>query len=409
MGEVKTPSDLTWSGRDYEAMESPKAGNMLMQPGSEDDAESPMNRCKSEREMVAIQKEKAKKKDDEEENIGDIFQATVSAALEGLTVGNKQNRSAIHPIFPFIGCVLLAMLQVMLLGGVALEVKQKDYMSKHQNPYSSHALDMSLATDMCLLAVVQAMIFTEVYSAVRTCLYILRTTWQDADKEASCLWFWSGMLLAFVANFLRGSVAYLTSKVSLSIILSNSELTDRIFNSLAVHFILELDDKLWEILREAFSLQAVHPVGLGRRKIGWARSADLLIITGIYIHQITHVFFAIQTGWLPTTTTICNVFSRFPSFVYDGKGWGAEALQSKLKFCKEHQFESGHLHMYREVFASHPYSMCSMVLFIGMINAAVFVKDFLFPEEDEERGHEERSKQALATDGNESEGSQSDV
>jgi len=201
----------------------------------------------------------------------------------------------------------------------------------------------------------------------------------------------------------------LTSKVSLSIILSNSELTDRIFNSLAVHFILDLDDKLWEILKEAFSLQAVHPVGLGRRKIGWARSADLLIITGIYIHQITHVFFAIQTGWLPTTTTICNVFSRFPSFVYDGKGWGAEALQSKLKFCEEHQFDSGHLHMYREVFASHPYSMCSMVLFIGMINAAVFVKDFLFPEEDEERGHEERSKQALATDGNESEGSQSDV
>jgi len=315
----------------------------------------------------------------EPEEVEDIFHATLSAALglmffEGCPDARRSEVDRHVPaLLPFMGSLIVGALQLLMLAGVGLEIEPKPYWDSRQGKKGNP--DLSMITTMSLLAIVQATILWELYWVAKGCWFVVWSCLNSAKFRTR------GMILAFLALFISGWIAYMTSKVSISVVLSESSLTQKIFNSLALSFVLDLDNQLYNILKEAFSVKATLPLRndfAGSRKAGWSRRCGLLTLALVSTHQATNLIYSVYSGWLPITLWMCEAISplsRRPSFL-DGDGPGAKDLRKIWDFCDEHKKEErSNWSQCEDAFTQHPIAMSCWFLFIALNMLAVYVKD----------------------------------
>jgi len=339
----------------------------------------------------------------------DIYEAVVRAAFNCLHI----RRRRVPAIIPFLGCSVLATIQLFLLSGVALEVKQEKYFVFQQERLKSSRgnFDMCSLSVIGLLIVVQVMIFTELFAAITNGVYVLTTDhWTNPPRPSQRGWHVFNAVLALLACSMKVGIAYLTAEVSMSIVLSIDNLTERIFNSLALTFILDLDDKLWVVAQQAVAgLRASKCDGFCQ-VIGTRRISVFTILAMCYEHQATNMLFALMSGWLPTTRFICVTRAVVPFIFQMGQGWGAQALSTKIDICSKHGYSFTGLSMYGKVIQHYPqtWSSLAFLLILGLVlvaaNDQCRLCDFIFPDdeaeyeaspeaaEDEDSDHEEEKR-----------------
>jgi len=317
----------------------------------------------------------------------DLYDVTVVACFGGLRFQLSGGAYLIlHPIFPCLGCIVLFVVQLILIAGVALECHDHQYLQHNEEDRQAlgDKFDMSLLTDFTLMAVVQIVIFAELQQGMKMfCFSVRPWTWKHLPELDPCEpvlgarafpYRWTLAPIAVLVSVLKISISYLVSVTSLSVILSCNGVTDAIFNSLALCFILELDESVWQLLHTASDLKVRSPLTTHDMNVcssqsknrkfkfklqrgddeqksqfhlpekNWRRIAVGISITLVFIDQMTLTLQGLATGWLPTTRLICGVWGlatdlhQTESRLEDEQGWGAKQLHSTLDFCISHEY-----------------------------------------------------------------------
>jgi len=332
----------------------------------------------------------------------DIYDATVIAAFGGLRmdVGGGDSYLIIHPIFPFLVCLALVTIQLVLISGVALEIDQDKYMKANDEIIDrlQNSFDMERGTKFALMAILQSMIFSELFQAVRMFWFCLTPrTWKLRPNLCDrahmlgrqgfdCIG--SLVFLSLLASGSKALVAYLVSTTSLSIILACPTVTEAIFNSLALTFVMELDNKIWLILSSQCDLKLCDPADADatfrfrhqnavKRQRSWVTEANVRRCLGsattllFLMEQVAGTLFALTKGWLPTTRIICGMW-RFAhgdqvngtNLADDawGNGWGAKKLLGAVSDCREQDYDPSLWAKYEVVLKTHPKVWWSMVI-----------------------------------------------
>mmetsp|Transcript_110557 Transcript_110557/g.276890 ORF Transcript_110557/g.276890 Transcript_110557/m.276890 type:complete len:409 (-) Transcript_110557:41-1267(-) len=321
----------------------------------------------------------------------DIYDATVVAAFGGVRLDLATDTYMIlHPAFLFLACLALTSIQLALIVGVALEVDQAAYFTVHQEAIDrlNTSFDMERGTKFALMAVLQSMIFSELFEAVRMVWFSLSPgTWRrrpelkDTTHLLGRCGFqrnWTLVPFALFASASKGLVAYLVSATSISIIFTCGTVTEAIFNSLALTFVMELDNKVWSILTSTSDFKICDPDSKAadvefkfmrkKMKAPCLRSFDeayvrrgLVNLSILYflIDQLVVTLYTLSSGWLPTTRLMCGgwYYARGGNNLAQtnlGEGWGASALKSALEICQDKDYEPSYWRKYREVMKDHP-------------------------------------------------------
>lgn len=255
-------------------------------------------------------------------------------------------------------------------------------MSNRQNDFS-----MMVSVTMVLLT--QSVIYVELYQALKGGASILLApeTWTMAR--------WTNWL-AFAAFSIQAYIAYLTCKMSNSIILSEASLKDKILNSCALAFILEFDNLLFRIMKEAHLVEVKSNEELVVSRISSALSEEddeqkqpcskdehlrkqskrvaMTLLGLISVHQLMHMCFAIESGWLPATLTICQGFSPLAHFGFL-EGSVVKAFKKTLDFCEEHKAsEQTYLHQLSVTWEVHPHVVLVWCLFVLLCLTTMLVR-----------------------------------
>mmetsp|Transcript_55567 Transcript_55567/g.140628 ORF Transcript_55567/g.140628 Transcript_55567/m.140628 type:complete len:332 (-) Transcript_55567:82-1077(-) len=167
---------------------------------------------------------------------------------------------------------------------------------------------------------------------------ITPATWMyrmDPDFQGKFQWMylnrWARIpfaLMSIIASFSQFQVASAISQVSLAIIFAAGKLTDAIFNSLALTFIIELDEAFWKVVEINFNIEVIKDfrykqkrpadknefgistAGLGK---GWSaiisrRALVSFILTLFYCRQVVSVLVIMDRHVLPTTLQLCDAW-----------------------------------------------------------------------------------------------------
>merc|ERR1712190_163334 len=110
--------------------------------------------------------------------------------------------------------------------------------------------------------------------------------------------------------------------MGISVVMSEAALKDKIFNALALQFVLDLDDQFFKIMQD-FNLKAEKEKvnkdekegGKPDKRDAWCQGVVVVLVGAVSIHQATKMLYAIHTGWLPATLMFCTFFSHSPSFL----------------------------------------------------------------------------------------------
>jgi len=342
----------------------------------------------------------------------DVYDITVVAAFGGLQIVMEGGpHLIIHPVFPFVGCAALVAIQLVLIFGVALEVDEAGFWERNaqRREELGNSFDMARWTDFALVMVLQCMIFSELYQALKMvsltlspCTWNRRPALKDREHVLGRHAFdYAATLIPF--TFLAASckvvVAYLVSTTSLSIILSEQKVTDAIFNSLALTFIMDLDEVIWKIVSSTTDVKICDPADtkdsfMFKHEFRRKRFPGLMSESGVrqvlvslalgyvFIDQATVTLASLATGWLPTTRMICGMWRSSTPWAHpdaviveEGGGWGAKNLRSILKHCDEHDFHTWHMAKFEKVISNHPKAwFFSLLLVLGFIVLPQLVK-----------------------------------
>jgi len=237
------------------------------------------------------------------------------------------------------------------------------------------------------MVVVQFMIFSELNQALKMFVFILSPqTWMSRpylDDGSHMLFRWGFdhalfmMPLVLLTTICKVGVAYMVSTTSLSIILSCDRVTDAIFNSLALTFIMDLDSTVWGMLNSTTDVKVCDPSTPSdefkfKHQVKRVRQAHKVSESGlrhvlvgvavacIFIDQITVTLAALATGWLPVTRVLCGMWDATSAVhadevaVEEGSGWGAKKLDVTLDHCRRNNFVKWTTEKYSRVIKEHP-------------------------------------------------------
>merc|ERR1712146_816611 len=192
------------------------------------------------------------------------------------------------------------------------------------------SIDLTVVTSIAMATLVQATFYVEWYWALKGIWSSFSSCFSSLIKKGKCNWC---MVLAYLAFLIQAYIAFLTCQVSISVVLSEAALKDKIFDALALQFILELDNQFFKIIK-GFHLEMDKEKKYPMETLNSERWATGML-TVYSFQQCVRVLFSIRTGWLPATLTCCQLIARFPYFLMNGSGPGAESLRKTALFCEQ--------------------------------------------------------------------------
>lgn len=191
----------------------------------------------------------------------DMYDAVTVAAFGGVVLQLPSGCIKVHPVFMFVLCVPLFMSQQAAL--LYLRLGQDLDAPVHGEGVEGELQLILPFAKVLMIYTLALMLFPELLGALRLMMFLANpTTWTDirridpATKEF-LPWIWYPCCLApvgFASEMLKFCVGYIVLVDSVSIVLVCRSVHDAIFNSLALTFLIELDNKLWEVAKSVFHL-----------------------------------------------------------------------------------------------------------------------------------------------------------
>lgn len=173
----------------------------------------------------------------------------------------------VHPFILFVCCCILYTVQFWLTFCAAFG--GPPYWKTQQTQLDSEEENLHTSTKLLLVIIVQLTFFDCMLVTLRNLIFVLNpTTWTDIcridphhpriRRSRMGPLYWSEVLapLPIFALLFKFLTQYYVSVQSVSIILGAEGLKDAIFDSLAISFILELDQALWHLLSTLMKLDS---------------------------------------------------------------------------------------------------------------------------------------------------------
>ncbi|CAK9044640.1 unnamed protein product [Durusdinium trenchii] len=216
----------------------------------------------SKDEATLDQMQRSKLEDLEDSHVRfeeDMYDAVTVAAFGQLILELPTERIHIHPVWMFVlSAPLFGLQQAALL---YLRLSQ-DLGAPVHNREETESLQAFLPLAKTLMIYTMAlMLFPELLGALRLMMFLVNpTTWTDIERYKSewlpCIWSpFCVCPVSLASEMLKFCVGYVVLTDSVSIVLACNSVQDTIFNSLALTFLVELDNKLWEVARSVFHLR----------------------------------------------------------------------------------------------------------------------------------------------------------
>jgi hypothetical protein len=277
----------------------------------------------------------------------DMYDQVVVAAFGGVSINlDKELKAQVHPFFLLVLAILLFILQVSILTFLKLDMDLAAEV-KHEDENT-----LLLPAKLLMVTVLQLMLFKELIGALKMMIFAANpTSWTDIERIDSFTikfrvpWLYFPFILApisLLSATLKFTIAYIVCVDSLSLVLESRKITDAIFNSLAITFIADLDNKVWEVAQDVFHLEESRP---NWRFCLWAKDTDhrenirndlpawwvkaldscsilhrgrggrslelMLTVFAmfiVYLRQIFLLLFALETNRLPVARDVCSMW-----------------------------------------------------------------------------------------------------
>mmetsp|Transcript_32242 Transcript_32242/g.73738 ORF Transcript_32242/g.73738 Transcript_32242/m.73738 type:complete len:439 (+) Transcript_32242:111-1427(+) len=272
---------------------------------------------------------------------------TMSSKVDSV---NKQFKFRIHPTFVliFLAWPLFSM-QMTVLWCLFLDIDiagplDEDWEVLRKDPHMN-----LLFVVKCLMVVVLGnMSMLEFIHAIRPLFFALNPqTWKELRRPESPLWSSplgtiSCAMCCVIAELMQLQVAYTVLVLSMSITLRSNEITEVIFNSLAIIFITDLDEKSFEAASALFHFDMeaygdLQENGIPFEKdvpsggvLSWTKSGKanalsyMLAFFGVwvlYVRQLLMLYMAVQTQVLPIARDICVIYEGITGYNWRGYIW----------------------------------------------------------------------------------------
>jgi len=265
----------------------------------------------------------------------DIYNSVMVACYSGVYTDSHVR---VHPAVLFIFSVMCFMVQCSVLMFLQLDLKLTK--SVNPDPGNGGIGGMLLTCKVMMICIAQLMLFWELFTNVRLTVFTLnpsawthlRTAWTSTRGDAWLgAWAWHPAVLAIlsiVAHGMQFAAGYLVCIQSVSIILACDTVTSVIFDSLAIIFIADLDETMWNVVSEVChfmpflegpekfvelpkELRPQTPTCLHARA---GRAAHIehgiavLVMLFVYTRQVFIVLFALETNTLPAARDLCSIW-----------------------------------------------------------------------------------------------------
>ncbi|CAE7200731.1 unnamed protein product [Symbiodinium sp. CCMP2456] len=280
----------------------------------------------------------------------DMYDSVTMAAFGGVHLQLPGGTVRIHPMWLCLGCLpLFAAQQASLL---YMRLGQELEKPVHGEGVSDELKQILPFAKTLMVYTLGLMLFPELLGACRLLLFVLNpTTWIDIKRfrpEKSAMWafLWSTPVLvscAATAELLKLSIGYVVLIDSVSVVLVCDTVQDTLFNSLALTFLVDLDNKLWEVAKSVFgieykeqmkNLQIISDKDTRReegkveregwedwkifRQCSWLRRAqggsavEALLVCAIfmfaYVRQMLVMLYSLKTDTLPVARDMCTIW-----------------------------------------------------------------------------------------------------
>ncbi|CAE7567569.1 unnamed protein product, partial [Symbiodinium natans] len=285
----------------------------------------------------------------------DMYDSVTMAAFGGVHLQLPGGTVRVHPMWLCLGCIPLFVAQQASL--LYMRLGQELEKPVHGEGEMSDGLKWILPFAKTLMVYMLAlMLFPEMLGACRLLLFVLNpTTWIDINRfrpDLSAKWafLWSTPVLitcAATAESLKLAIGYIVLVDSVSVVLMCDTVQDTLFNSLALTFLIDLDNKLWEVAKSVFGIE--YKEGMRELKIlsekeqerrrssegsklkreAWedweffktchclrraegGSAVEALLVCAIfmfaYIRQILVMLYSLKTDTLPVARDMCTIW-----------------------------------------------------------------------------------------------------
>jgi hypothetical protein len=267
----------------------------------------------------------------------DIHNGVLTASFNGvdMSLQNGLESVKVHPLFVWIASSFLLIIQFLLVLSVMLEVDQVSFLTGHHHENNTKTtLKFERFIKMILVMIVQVNLLKELRQSLDTLLWILSPeTWRrrlDYNHPSKFKVFFENRwmrlpfaVISFLAIFGKLGVAYLISQTSISVIFASLTLTEAIFNSLALTFIIDLDEFFWSVLELNFNMSftdnfSFRLSGKKARKqyrtkgcsaLRTRRAAVTIMLSLFYSRQVVSVLITVERKVLPSTLQLCDMWT----------------------------------------------------------------------------------------------------
>lgn len=198
----------------------------------------------------------------------DIFHSVLVAAFGGVKANLEKDESMmVHPLFMFVFCIPLFMIQMSVITFLRLDMDLTDHFIKYEEGHHWHVEgNLVLTAKLLMMLVVQLLLFEDIRSVLQLLVFALNpTSWSDIKRPdpdemrlksgISMVWRpWFLAPWAIGALIMKVIVAYFVCVDSVSIILATETVKKAIFEALAMVFVVELASVWFVCASSAFHL-----------------------------------------------------------------------------------------------------------------------------------------------------------
>lgn len=294
----------------------------------------------------------------------DMYDAVSVAAFGGVVLQLPRGCIRVHPLWMFVMAAPLFLSQQAAL--LYLRLGQDLESPVHGEGVEGELKKILPFAKVLMIYTMALMLFPELLDALRLMMFLANpTTWTDIQRvdprhRKFMPWIWSGWFvgpIGFISEGLKFCIGYIVLVDSVSIVLGCSSVQDAIFNSLALAFLVELDNQLWTVAQSVFHLkfsfqqftfrspeerqEAAQKAWLTIRPRSWlhrlhgapAVEACLTsaVFTFFYCRQFLVTEYSLRTDTLPMARDMCTLWR-----LTEDDSWLGDVVRSVLRFISLH-------------------------------------------------------------------------
>lgn len=301
----------------------------------------------------------------------DMYDSVTVAAFGGVVLQLPGGSIRVHPMWMFLlSCLLFLAQQAALL---YLRLGQDLDSPVHGEGVEEELKRILPFAKVLMIYTMALMLFPELLDSLRLMMFLVNpTTWTDMKRidmehRKFMPWIWSGWFvgpLSFISEMMKFCIGYMVLVDSVSIVLASSSVQDAIFNSLALSFLVDLDNQLWTVVKSVFHLNFriekfdFRPPKQRQEanKKAWLRipencwlhrlhgAAELeacttsLIFTFLYCRQFLVTEYSLRTDTLPMARDMCTIWKMTQQ-----NSWFGALFRNGLGLISLHDHPNGML------------------------------------------------------------------